>query len=148
MLWYYRGTCVNTLPRARQPGHEPTTCWSQVQRPTTTPPSTPLGRCQIILLGDRGTCVDDLPRVRVAAQKRDIREGGVGNYWRVSWMMPVIGHDSVSHSHGCRCNGNDASQQETRKCRYCDFYGAASVARPCSCRWSNRIRCAVFIFIV
>jgi len=27
--------------------------------------------------------------------------------------------------------------------RYCNFYGAASVARPCSCRWDNSTRCAI-----
>jgi len=30
---------------------------------------------------------------------------------------------------------------------HCNFYGAASVARPCSCRWANRT-CIIFIFIV
>jgi len=28
-------------------------------------------------------------------------------------------------------------------CPYCNFYGASSVARPCSCRWANNSCCAI-----
>ena len=35
-----------------------------------------------------------------------------------------------------------------RNSNYCYFYGAASVARPCSFRWANNTRCAIFMSIV